>query len=590
MIPNLSIPVDQRAPARDDLSPKEARLLRSQLLASLSDLPQRRFINDVDAEIWVDSVLAQEPARAWWHFERLFGVGGSEIGVFLGHEEGMFHPFTTARKIVESKLLRAPLEQTNGDMRRGTAMEVIAQGLYRDRVKARGGKAREDLMEKMKGYYDPEHPWLVGNPDDMVEENGKVYIVDYKVPMPDQIAHYDHDGIPFYYEAQLHHYRLIAAKCGIKIDGLRLCSLNLKAWDIDERPVTYKQDVTDAIIATGDKFWFDHVMTGKPPATMTLKKTSSISDLVLEKTDLVEFNLEERGSDKSLVMEVSPDGTPVVIQASAEDLKVRVVEGAGLFNAWSQMSLEAENMRSMMQDVIALRLPLHAFPIGMDRVEVGAARLSIKRAWRQEAVLDAIRTKLTDSGMPAENVENLLDSPNFWVPSSYASEKLIELVKMHLGVDIQQDPRFDTAVVAPAQRRVDTLMSLLVELDVDKNFDYAPLLDADHSSVKFELNRDPLSGPFAELKEETRHTLRRAIQPTISQIAREYGEKRGILVEERRRVDAEKAADKARQKEERRERQEAAAQKRQEAAERKQQAQAAAKASPPAPPRRRSRP
>lgn len=585
----FSIPVERRAAAGPDLSSAEQDRLRDQLISSLNDLPQRQFINDVDARIWVDSVLEREPDRAWWHFERLFGIGGSEIGVFLGHEEGMYHPFTTARKITESKLLRAPLEATNGDMQRGTAMEDTAQGMYRGKVEARGGIARQDLMEKMKGYYDPEHPWLVGNPDDIVEENGKIYIVDYKVPMPDQIAHYDHTGVPFYYAAQVHHYRLIAEKCGIHIDGLRLCSLDLKAWDIDERPVPYSQETTDAIIATGDKFWFDHVMVGKPANTISLKNTNTISDLELEETQVIEYDLTEPSSKTGPVALVDESSQVITTRLPADRLKSNLVEMAGLFNAWSQAATESENMRQMVQAVVADRLPVHAFPIGMDRVDIGSAKLAIKRSWHEDAVLNAVRAKLTEAGMASDKIEDVLNAPNFWSPKVYAADKLLDLLQMHMEINVSEDARFDSAVAVPSTRRVDTLMALLQDLDTAKDFDYTPLMAANQSEVKFEVNREPFSGPFADLKQETRRQLRTAIQPTITQVAQDYGVKRGLLVEERRVVEAEQAADKARQKAERQQRKDdEAARKAERQAAREEKA--AAKATAPAPtprPRRR---
>jgi hypothetical protein len=517
------------------------KALRKQLLSRLQELPQYPYINTVDAEVWVDSVIAREPDRAWWHFDRLSGIGGSEIGVFLGNEEGMFHPFTSARQITEAKLLRRPLEAANGDMARGTALESVVQGMYRARVAARNGSPRQDLMDKMKGYRDPDHPWLVGNPDDIVEENGKIYIVDYKVPMPDQIAHYDHDGVPFYYAAQVHHYRLIAEKCGIHIDGLRLCSLDLKGWDVDERPVPYSEQTSEDILAIGDKYWNDYVMVGRLAPTSTLNRTRSFSELKIElrepiqshEFDLTDRVIGKRATDNEPKILEDENGDPIVIEMDATNIKSRIAECAGLFNAYSLAKNEFDKMRDMVNAVMAESLPMHAVPFEMDRVEIGPARLQIKRAFKKEAILNTVRSLMRNGGQSEEAIKETLDNPNFSTKADYASEKLLDLVQMHLGVDITKDPRFHEAVVSPAQFRVDALFNFLVALDVRKEVDYASLVDNAQSTIKLELNREPLSGPFNDLKQETMVRLRKALQPEISLVAHEYPIRRGLLVEER---------------------------------------------------------
>ncbi len=511
----------------------------ARLIARLAELPQRPFINDVDADAWVDSVISREPERADWHIDRLFGIGGSEIGTLLAADDGLFHPFSTARDITAAKLLSKTLEPANGDMARGTACEPMARDLYRAMVAARGGHPREDLLAAIAAAdNDPDHPWLIGNPDDIVEENGKVYIIDYKVPMPDQIAHYDDTGVPFYYAAQLHHYRAIATRLGIHIDGLRLGSMNFKAWNIDERDIPYDQNLHDRIMASGDRYWNDYVLKGRLAPTITVKNTVSLEEATLEVSQPLashDYSMVELDATNHAVV-----GAPVSRDASA--LRKQLGTLANYFGTWSLLMKVGEQMRGVISQVAAETLPIHAMPYNetmTSRIDAGIARISVTRAFKENLLLDAIRNLMRTpdaNGVPLYDdaaIETVLNDPNYWSRPTYAADRLVEAVKDALGVDVTADPRFDAAIATPSTRRTDTLVALLSSLDVDRKVDIAAMVDPSASRVSLEMAREPLSGPRCDLKHETMRKMRTAVADLVASTAITYPAARAALIPHR---------------------------------------------------------
>jgi len=94
------------------------------------ELPQAQHIKKEDAKVWYDSVAQYDPERLNWHFERLKGLGGSDIGEIAAWKLGVFNIFKTPRDIIDEKLLRKSVEPQNNNMRRGTYLEPVIQQIF----------------------------------------------------------------------------------------------------------------------------------------------------------------------------------------------------------------------------------------------------------------------------------------------------------------------------------------------------------------------------------------------------------------------------------------------------------------------------
>lgn len=251
-------------------------------LAELKTLPQFPHIEPRRIARWVDRVEQIDPGRMPWHVRRLSGIGGSEIGVLVGALRGYFHPHSSATKMARQKLLLDLPEEPNGHMLRGQELEPMARDIYRKQILEifPQAKPRDDIIETLGKFRDEKRPWVIGTPDEVMEvEPGKIWIIDYKCPTKASLAEYSTSGVPFYYAAQLHHYRYIAQKMGFKIDGLQLASLDYDNWRMDLKPVPFDPVLEADCLFAGDYYWNEHVLKGIVPPLGTAKKFGNASEL-----------------------------------------------------------------------------------------------------------------------------------------------------------------------------------------------------------------------------------------------------------------------------------------------------------------------
>lgn len=238
------------------------------LKGMIAELPQAKFLTEARITKWLGAVMSFEPERVEWHIKRLSGIGGSEIGTLVAPFMDEFS-FDTARDIFMNKMMLTVPEPSNGHMRRGTYLEDMIRDEFRKTFNARG--VDEDLV-KFPTYFNKEHPWLVGNPDDLVEIGGLRFMTDYKCPMPGFKDKYDKNGVSFGYICQLHHYTLIAQAMDIRVDGLLLCSWDMEGWQPDVRQVAMSEEVFETIIRAGDWFWNDCILQNKMPSYSSTPK------------------------------------------------------------------------------------------------------------------------------------------------------------------------------------------------------------------------------------------------------------------------------------------------------------------------------
>lgn len=548
----------------------EKNKLRKEMFKALEDLPQRKAIDDTHAYAWIDQVIEQEADRAMWHVDRLYGIGGSEIGVLLGNENGEFHPFSDARQITRQKLLLDGLTPPNGDLKRGTMMEDMAESLYFEQIAKRGAKSilDDDLKAIIGSYHNEEHPWLVGNPDGIIQEkDGSIYIVDYKVPMPSQIDHIQTLGVPFYYEAQLHHYKLILddlKELGLNIKGLKLCPLNLKTFEVEEYDVPVRPELLEDILEVGDKYWNKYVLEGRPAPQVRLRNTTHL--------ERAEFEL----------VDTDPEGNTIIIQPMVEDdrlddgpkknglvkfadydieidvdkFKETVSSYLDAYYMWRNTSLEAMDMSETFSEAIKMLLPKALLTSQVETIRNNGAEMRVQQTYSEEKLKEMIAEIAIEAGIPRAEVDTLLNDDSLKKPAKYDAEKLIDIIQKEMGIDnLRKDARFDEAISEPEQFRMDALIGLKRKLDPENKRDLADVIDPEGLKVQVALERDP-PGPLSDAKLNLRRGLRnemgamirKTIEPTMS-IRRDANASHALM--ERQKEEA-KAAAKRQKEEERR--------------------------------------
>lgn len=512
------------------LKKSEIAKLKKQMFKALDDLPQRQFIDDTHARAWIDQVVGQEPDRAFWHIDRLRGIGGSEIGVLLGGEDGEFHPFSDARQISRQKLLLEGLTPPNGDLKRGTMMEDMAESLYFEQIAKRGAKSilTDDLKAIINAYRNEEHPWLVGNPDGIIQEkNGDVYIVDYKVPMPSQIDHIQSVGVPFYYEAQLHHYKLILddlKELGLNVKGLKLCPLNLKTFEVEEYDVPVRPELSEQILEVGDKYWNNYVLKGRPAPLIQLRNTSHLSKVEFELIDtdpegntitipaIVEDDRQDDGPKKNGLLKF--EGHDITV--NVEQFTSRVSSHLDRYYMWRNMALEAMDMSDTYKEAVEMSMPKALLRSQVETIRNNGAEMRIQQTYDEEKLKDMIRKIATESGISREEVDVLLNSDELKKPAEYDAEKLIECLDKEFNINVRKDAKFDSAISKPAQIRIDALLGLKRKMDPENRYDVTDTIDPSGIKISIALEKDP-PGPLSDVKVD----LRRSVRAGMGSIIRE---------------------------------------------------------------------
>lgn len=236
-------------------------------------------IPDERKQDWVERVLRADPKRLLWHVDRLMGFGGSEVGTLVCENEGMGRAmFTTARKIVMSKLLIAAPEMSNATMTIGSVMEPLVQeAFHREMAKYEchtdeAAYAAINALQSLDRNFSRVRPWLVGNPDDIVLLNGKRFLVDYKCTTEKEKefgdAWSDNFDVFADYEYQLHDYDLILEEAGYPVDGMLLAKyvvdaqgyFSLRIGKVDFDPLKRAQ-----ILRAGDAAWMLRCRGDLPP-------------------------------------------------------------------------------------------------------------------------------------------------------------------------------------------------------------------------------------------------------------------------------------------------------------------------------------
>ena len=228
----------------------------------LPTLPQSDYIKEEDALNWYDQTLEIEPDRFKWHFNRLKGLGGSDIGEIACWKLDQPNIFKTPWDIIKEKLMVKGIEPQNADMRRGTYLEPIVQRIF---LEDYAGEHRQDLCEAIDNSVSKEHPWMRGNVDDVVSINGLVYVVDYKCPSE---IHKGTTILP--YACQVHQYNyLLGQWAGFEpgqpgADGMIIAQFDYPNGVVDAVEIPFDPEIMTAVLDGGDEIW-NHVLAGTFP-------------------------------------------------------------------------------------------------------------------------------------------------------------------------------------------------------------------------------------------------------------------------------------------------------------------------------------
>lgn len=346
--------------AKGHIETPEERQERSDVLnyclAYISQFPQAQVLDQRIEEVamWLEKSYRENPEKTFWHVVRAGGIGGSDMGVLYAATEGDQgqSPFQTNRDIIKSKLFRVPIGEDSIHTSRGTRMEGYVKDLFlkdlaigniventlsaEEKSEQRNNAeknplygAKSILDEKMEmaftTFYDPEHPWLNGNPDEIImKPDGKIVIVDYKAPVNVEST------IPDYYLAQVHHYGIIFKKqfpeLADKVESVALASFNYREGaEVIYKEVPFDSEIERKVLEIGDKYWNDYVMKDVLPKSIEFGVTTELEDLqvkaverdedgkVIEVVDSIDLN-----SDVNSGI-ISPDAAKVIV---GEDLKL----------------------------------------------------------------------------------------------------------------------------------------------------------------------------------------------------------------------------------------------------------------------------
>jgi predicted phage-related endonuclease len=230
-------------------------------------LPQSPHIEQEDALSWREQVIKIDRERFRWHFMRLFGIGGSEIGEIVTASRGEPNQFNTPHEIALSKLMRLPPRPQDPILRRGVLMEPIIRRVFHEDFSV---TPLPEAIETVQGYRDPEFPWMRGNLDDFVmfqKYGDERCVVDYKAP---SVPH--GDSVPLLYASQLHQYGYLyrramahmAGSANVPPPRLLLVRFDYQHGLACPTEVPWSDEIVEEIRQAGSEFW-DGILRGEVP-------------------------------------------------------------------------------------------------------------------------------------------------------------------------------------------------------------------------------------------------------------------------------------------------------------------------------------
>jgi putative phage-type endonuclease len=260
--------------------------------------------------------------------DRTRGLGGSDMAAILGIDR-----FRTPLDVYLEKIGEAPPREQTEAMRWGILLEddIAAEWARRKGVKVR---------RRNQPVVHPEHPWMVGHIDRLVE--GKNEGLEVKLASVGDWGEDDTDEIPPYYLPQPHHY--MTAK---RADRWHVAALLVKWGPPQLHSYTIERDdeMSGILIEAGEKFLRDHVEPRVPPDPTSSEQASLLwrqavtgkHVLANEDTLRVIRDLEEvKAAQKSLAED--RDRMELLLKAHLQDAEACVDEANKSLLTWKEQT------------------------------------------------------------------------------------------------------------------------------------------------------------------------------------------------------------------------------------------------------------
>lgn len=263
----------------------------------VSTLPQVQHIREEDAKMWYNMTLEREPERFLWHFERLKGFGGSDMGEIVASHLGEYNVFKTTYDIINEKLMRKPIDAGTKHTLYGQLFEDSLKRLFQETYNL---KTAQDLVDRIDNHVSQKHPWLRSNVDDVViprnalsSDESLVFIIDYKnkqeIPKEPTTAE----------KVQVHQYQFALAESGFNGEvGRAIVYNDFYNKEALCRLVDLEPEIVIAMRSAGDEAW-EHVLNDTKPS-FSIAKSSEIAFTDDEKEKLHEL---ERKYAKAKIIE-----------------------------------------------------------------------------------------------------------------------------------------------------------------------------------------------------------------------------------------------------------------------------------------------
>lgn len=497
------------------------------VLEKIASLPQGLHILQPDAYTWVKKVTDYDPRNVDTYLKKMSGLGGLDMSVLVMAEMGLFHPFTDAEHLTKSKLMRTNFDPPNNHVRRSHGISKIAQEEYRAKIIKRGGKVRDDLLEIIHAYVQSERPkevsWLIGSVDDIVEENGELFLIDYKTPALSQYQEAMTEDVGLHHTIQAHHYLLLAKLSDIPVQKMRLFHFSTEEWDGPEREVAYDPEIEKKIIQVGQKYWNEYIMQGKIAPKLMIDAPASWDEIEIKSN---EKELKAKISANELIGNSSqqdPENFELA-PPNTQSLREKLQEVGFKIFGQALLKSAAENGRDEWTKSLREYVPMKALPYDTSRIDLGPVRLKASWKYNEKVLLETIHGILGLLGNSNEENARFLDSENFFVPNQYSAEALVKILKDKKGIDVDKDSDFIPAITTDRHLRIETLVDLLKDLSrrIDQDVDWEEIIDYNASTLDVELIRVPLTGPSRELREQTLRRIGKEASSSITPIIRDH--------------------------------------------------------------------
>lgn len=371
---------------------------------------------------------------------------------------------------------QVPTEAEHQARQQQEARRQTVLTLLRHTVEAAGDRWRPDLVTLLQDAQDPDHPWRQGSVDAVIERQGKLHGVVCQLPPGEPGSEGWASVADAQAVAQAHHEGLLARAVGLNLDHWERVQWDPGTWHVLATPVAWDEPLAQQLTLAGDQAWA-HALAGTLPA--------SVSPIKM------------------------PGEWPA---AHWETLSAQYL-------AYTLLNRQSEAFRDQLGATLQT-LSADQFPLDVDQVSLGPARVRVERVFQEDKVLAVARQLLADAGHDDDAIQQVLGNPNLTTPAQYDVDRLIDLVNMWHNCDVRTDERYQDAIREPARPNVKTLLAFIAEMDGERTVDYGALVDPARSSVRLEMPRGAVSGPQAQARER----LLAQVAPRLTELAREMAQ------------------------------------------------------------------